>query len=1267
MDLEGEGSDEEILHRKQNGKVVDDLINTEENFLEQQQKMKELENQVFQLQRQLEAEKARAREEAKKKSEEGLRKRKNSQEDEDSVGIRGKEIRVPLSANYLDKFPRNPPKQKKNSSCFGFELSNFIVAVKYVITDTKRHKRAWWIGFFTVFLVVAFVSLLQNAIDRSPLIFLKLGEDQVGEYDLLLTPMFSATEFSFWLNFTELEPKIASAPLAKGSTPRWAVLGKVINPKDQTSFTSTIILIIDQDREEQIDLGREWKSPRLGKDEAHVSSSVLRTLGLEANNGDTIILELDFFGLLQTLGITGGESPEAFLANIIDQTLSQNLNGVDLTNVTVGELIETIEQLLGPINVDVAGIIGQIFGDDNISNELTLDLNSFLEQFLANIRETLTIRREYLVIDGIEKPNGKYPSALGNVAILEAEYIHDLVDQAIQNLRASNFIPNPDPLKAILPFLDPAQREQLEPIIEILENITTVIDDFQNNFDINHYALNIVVMYRDRFQTYIKALNEMNSDLIVFTNEISDAIDYRYPATFTLPLQVTLTPLYFLRLFLDQIFLFVAIVLIALGALLIYSLLLSNVEEKTYEYGMLRALGMKQYVLIELLIVQSLSFSVPGILVGLLGCFLLYIPIGYLISDFIAMTPDISLSVRAAMYGVVLGLIMPMIAIISPIQRALSRTLRDALDIYHQVQSEVTVRVIKLEKLGLSPLQTTASILMIIMGFVVYYLIPYSFTFQNLPLFFIILTVILIGMLLGLSLIGQTLQPYLERFGVFLIVWGTDRRTVGPLVKKNLSAHSRRNLKTSIMFTTSLAFIIFLGVSFTLQGNTIANVARLASGGDLLVLAPFSGENPLNEDGMREYLLRDMNKSNTFVQDFTFVTPALNTFDFIDRIYISSLAGYPRFRAEVYGLEKNFLDSTYSQFYITTEVSNQFEYNKTAEGRDDAVESLYVNAGQATLPQEEGGINIPPDITSYRATRNSTNYNHDRAYINYVDVIISESLRLSGSIDVDTPLMLTVRYKTRADSSSSIVYLCKVRAMISKMPGFFFSSYRQTANFSPVLITMDQFYRILNETYHGPNVIEERTQALPDKPPKQKLQVKLRSDLTKPEREVVMNGIRTFIDNDVTQIVSAVDLVNSTDVALELLTVFFNIVAIIAISLCFFVLWLSFTANVNENAWEFGVLRAIGLNSATVIRMYIYEALSLIFSSVLIGSVVGILVAVTLTLQFNLFSEFAFTFAFPYALFFSVLGMAVLVAIFGSYLPSYSLKKKDIAIALKNM
>lgn len=174
--------------------------------------------------------------------------------------------------------------------------------------------------------------------------------------------MLSLANFSFWLNFTDLEPKIATAPLSAGSTPRWAILGTAINSNNQSLSTSCIILIIDELKEKQIGLGREWSAPILGKDQTDISSSALRTLGLQPNSGDVVILELDPFALIQTLGITGGQSSEAFIANLILQYLSQNLNGMDLTNVTVGELVQFLEQILGPINIDLTGIIGQIFG-----------------------------------------------------------------------------------------------------------------------------------------------------------------------------------------------------------------------------------------------------------------------------------------------------------------------------------------------------------------------------------------------------------------------------------------------------------------------------------------------------------------------------------------------------------------------------------------------------------------------------------------------------------------------------------------------------------------------------------------------------------------------------------------------------------------------------------------------------------------------------------------------------------------------------------------
>ena len=62
----------------------------------------------------------------------------------------------------------------------------------------------------------------------------------------------------------------------------------------------------------------------------------------------------------------------------------------------------------------------------------------------------------------------------------------------------------------------------------------------------------------------------------------------------------------------------IIIFLAILSFVLIYSLMLSDVDSKTYEYGMLRALGFRSAHLVGLLSLQSLSFSVPGMIFGLL-------------------------------------------------------------------------------------------------------------------------------------------------------------------------------------------------------------------------------------------------------------------------------------------------------------------------------------------------------------------------------------------------------------------------------------------------------------------------------------------------------------------------------------------------------------------------------------------------------------------------------------------------------------------------
>ena len=68
-----------------------------------------------------------------------------------------------------------------------------------------------------------------------------------------------------------------------------------------------------------------------------------------------------------------------------------------------------------------------------------------------------------------------------------------------------------------------------------------------------------------------------------------------------------------------SILLFLAV----LASMLVFSLMLSDVDAKTYEYGMLRALGFKKPYLTTMITISSFMFSVPGCIGGILTAIVL--------------------------------------------------------------------------------------------------------------------------------------------------------------------------------------------------------------------------------------------------------------------------------------------------------------------------------------------------------------------------------------------------------------------------------------------------------------------------------------------------------------------------------------------------------------------------------------------------------------------------------------------------------------------
>lgn len=606
---------------------------------------------------------------------------------------------------------------------------------------------------------------------------------------------------------------------------------------------------------------------------------------------------------------------------------------------------------------------------------------------------------------------------------------------------------------------------------------------------------------------------------------------------------------------------------------------------------------------------------------------------------------------------------------------------------------------------------STIGFLLFLIGFIVYYIMPYSFLFGNLPLFLGLLTGILIAMLFGMVLVSQSLQSFLEQKVLHLIVWGSDRR-LKPLIVKNMAAHGSRNQKTALMFTIALAFALFASSMSTLQSTSIIDSIRSLTGSDIFIISYAAGV-PINYVAIRDFLTTQTKNSTSGVEAFSFVTFPLFYHESVENQFLGTLSKFLYMPITLYGIEQNYLDATYAEFTSAPLYDKHIDggYDTSDEGTLDFVKSLYTASGTKKdiyrqsfndhHPPSTDGSNKNNRICEYSIktmTAISTNVSsappseHIEAkkknkppYLTQeemcddtFDILFSYSLHDFNSIALNRPVSFTTEI---AYSDTFLTYTATPRAMLNKLPGFFLSSYIITAPYSGAFVTMETYNRLLSDI----NRFSVPVQDLPSRDEESaygieytfrptsadeamgRCEVKMRDGASEKQRIDVMNSLRVLIDNDMISLVDTAESTKYASVATQMLLLYFTVVSGVALMMCFFVLWLSFTANMRENSWELGVLRAIGLTFHKVLTAYIYEGCCVIISTILLGSTIGLLVSITLTLQFNLFTEMGFNYAFPTMTFSSVIVMTMIAMFAGTYFPGETFRQKGIANLLKGL
>ena len=167
------------------------------------------------------------------------------------------------------------------------------------------------------------------------------------------------------------------------------------------------------------------------------------------------------------------------------------------------------------------------------------------------------------------------------------------------------------------------------------------------------------------------------------------------------------------------------------------------------------------------------------------------------------------------MLALAIGIFVPAVSAVIPIQRALSKNLNESINDQRSKNSGVAVKIFDSEK----SLIKTFAIIGSIASFgctTIYYYLPKAFLTLDYSLMLNMFFLILTGFILGITLLTNNFQGILE-YILAKICFFWERKAMKILLSKNLTAHKERNKLTSIVYALTLGCMIFLMVAVQLQ------------------------------------------------------------------------------------------------------------------------------------------------------------------------------------------------------------------------------------------------------------------------------------------------------------------------------------------------------------------------------------------------------------------------------------------------------------------
>jgi len=309
--------------------------------------------------------------------------------------------------------------------------------------------------------------------------------------------------------------------------------------------------------------------------------------------------------------------------------------------------------------------------------------------------------------------------------------------------------------------------------------------------------------------------DKLQKNVVGYANIIVNALGF-FPVSVTCEILKQLQTLSLGLVFIGIIFSVVSLLFIIISVLLIYSLLMITVEEKSFEIGIYRMVGLNKVGLITMVLLKAFFFVLPAIITSfVLSVVMLFVIYRQLFDS--AMGTDLVPipTGRAIGYALGVGILIPIASSLYPLRVVLSKNLTDALDYAHSKTKAVLVKIVHAKNFDKKP-YIIFGLVTVLYGISVYYFLPLSLISLNFTLLLTIFFMILIGMFVGLVLLALNIQRLLEILMVYIFLF-YEKTSTRILVLKNLVAHKQRNKMTVAIYAMSIGFLIMIIVAYNLE------------------------------------------------------------------------------------------------------------------------------------------------------------------------------------------------------------------------------------------------------------------------------------------------------------------------------------------------------------------------------------------------------------------------------------------------------------------